>query len=135
MNKRRLLKLADLLEADAKNKKGIKFDFGDWGTVSNLKEPLSCGTRACAMGLAGLSGAFRRAGLKCKIAKCGFVELQMGRETDPIEIAARLFDIDADDAFSLFIPGGGHRQRIVGSVAEKQVAKHIRDFVAGKAQP
>lgn len=35
MNKRRLLKLADLLEADARNRKGIKFDLGSVGGASD----------------------------------------------------------------------------------------------------
>ena len=56
MNKKRLLKLADLLEADAKNKKGIKFDYWATANLADPKEPISCGTSACAMGLAALSG-------------------------------------------------------------------------------
>jgi len=66
MNKRRLLKLADLLEADAKNKKGVKFDLGTWGNLNEgtpEEEVISCGTTACAAGLAAMSGAFKKEGL------------------------------------------------------------------------
>jgi hypothetical protein len=61
VNKKRLLKLADLLEADAKNRKGIKFDLGtvamssaeDGNFIKGELEPsVSCNTVACAMGLA-----------------------------------------------------------------------------------
>ena len=65
MNKRRLLKLADLLEADAENKTGVQFDLKGWGHSHDDDTPVavSCGTTACAMGLAVLSGAFADAGL------------------------------------------------------------------------
>lgn len=71
--KRRALKLADLLEKDAKNKKGIRFDLSTVFTATALEEgkdipsdyvpEVSCGTTACAMGLAAISGEFKRAGL------------------------------------------------------------------------
>lgn len=69
MNKRRLLKLADLLVKDARTKKGIRFSMD---VVIARKNPeagavkMDCGTTGCAMGLAAVSGAFKRAGLSCK---------------------------------------------------------------------
>lgn len=132
MNKRRLLKLADLLEADAKNKNGIRFDLGDWGTIDDETSPLSCGTTACAMGLAVVSGAFKRAGLR---AFSG-VDLTPVMPGDAIGVAAaaNLFGISYDAADWLFTPSyyGGYTK---GSVVELKVAKRIRDFVAGKASP
>ena len=44
MNKKRLLKLADLLEADANNPKGIKFDMGTWGDGKGEVADVSCRT-------------------------------------------------------------------------------------------
>src|SRR5258706_528932 len=103
MNKRRLLKLADLLEADAKNKNGIKFDMADWGLVADPENPLSCGTDACAMGLAALSGAFRRAGLTASTPAGGRISFfWRGHESDGISAATKLFDIDRNDATDLF---------------------------------
>ncbi len=58
MNKRRLLTLACLLEKDAKNKNGIQFDLNAWGYAPSGKPTLDCGTQACAVGLAAISGKF-----------------------------------------------------------------------------
>lgn len=126
MNKRRLLKLADLLEADAKNKNGIKFDMGLWGQVGDLKKPLSCGTTACAMGLAALSGEFKRAGLSYKLAGRQLLIRFKGRG-DSVQAAARLFDISHKDAEYLFIWSGG-----TGAQGERRAAERVRSFVAGK---
>lgn len=84
--KRRLLKLADMLEADAKNKKRIKFDLDFVGEPSSGEERMahwvgkikwkpevSCGTTACAMGLASISGEFKKAGLSYSVAGDGYL--------------------------------------------------------------
>lgn len=136
MNKRRLLKLADLLEADAKNKKGIKFDFGDWGAITNKDQPMSCGTYACALGLAALSGQFKRDGLDYGLKAGAFshhIHFKWnGKETSPLMAARRLFDISPKHAEYLFIPHDFNNQ---GAGAERRVAKRIRNFVAGKVSP
>lgn len=86
MNKRRLLKLADLLEEDAANAKGVKFDlrvvachakkhkeaptspYDDGRYFRPGERPtLDCGTAAGAVGLAVLSGAFKRQGFTYQI--------------------------------------------------------------------
>ncbi len=74
-----LLRFADLLEADANNPEGVKFDLGAWAQDSRLDlnkmspdeveqllypttietVPVNCGTAACALGLAAISGAFK----------------------------------------------------------------------------
>jgi hypothetical protein len=136
MNKRRLLKLADLLEADAKNKKGIKFDYWTTAKVEEAKDPISCGTSACAMGLAAISGAFKREGLGYRLPPANLSEIIFtwkGRKTDYDKAAILLFDISDDEANLLFLPGRTTETR--GAVAERQVAKLIRDFVAGKVAP
>ena len=127
MNKLRLLKLADLLEADAKNKKGIQFDMTDWGTVSDHKKPLSCGTQACAMGLAALSGAFKRAGLEAKIDEGGYLRFKWkGRHVKGFDAGRHLFDIDEYESDMLFGLHGGETE---GSKVERAKAKQIRRFV------
>lgn len=135
MNKRRLLKLADLLEADAKNKKGIKFDLGTWGYVKDGTKPVSCGTKACAMGLAALSGAFKRHGLSYTLDG-GFVDISIGGIHGGFSSGAKLFDISFDESHWLFDPMSYPASaRTTGVSGEKLVAKRIRDFVAGKAAP
>jgi hypothetical protein len=128
MHKRRLLKLADLLEADAKNKKGVKFDMGNWGWTDDAKNPLSCGTSACAMGLAALSGKFKRAGLTYKFHGPALHFCWNGRDIDGIEAAEQLFEIDSSDAWDFFLPKEGEPDE--GAKAERALAKRIRKFVA-----
>jgi hypothetical protein len=124
MNKKRLLKLADLLEADADNSKGVKFDMEDWVVMTNPKKPISCGTVACAMGLAALSGAFKRAGLGYKIDREWGIEVTMHGAGSGIKSAAELFDISFDEAEYLFVEQTGK-----GARGERKIAKLLRKFV------
>lgn len=136
MNKRRLLKLADLLEADAKNEKGIQFDIGTWGETNTAKVGMNCGTKACAMGLAALSGAFKRAGLTFKTHRYGDVlEIDVMCKGDfGLGAASNLFDIEYSEAETLFTPSA-YPGRETGTVGELAVAARIREFVAGKLAP
>ena len=135
MNKRRLLKLADLLDADAKNKKGVQFDLTTWaGKVSKRGElpEVSCGTQACAMGLAVISGAFKRAGLTALYDKnyigLGYAVIpKFGRKAG-YAAAESLFDISAQQARHLFSPA--HYENRKGAKAEMAVAQRIRQLVA-----
>ena len=138
MNKRRLLKLADLLEADARSKKGIKFDMGTWGDSRDGPPGVNCGTSACAMGLAALSGVFRRQGLKAKVIHSGAfgvydVEVMFGRSKGH-KAAVRLFNIADAEARFLFMPSS-YDGWVKEAESERVVAKRIRDFVAGKVAP
>jgi hypothetical protein len=135
VNKRRLLKLADLLEADAKNKKGIKFDLGTWGNSDDDEVSVSCGTTACAMGLAVVSGAFKRAGLTNHYSDnadsiCPRFDGYVG-----FAAAAALFDIEYNAATFLFEDTFYPEHKKRGAAGERYVAKRIRDFVAGKVTP
>lgn len=133
MNKRRLLKLADLLDADSKNKKGICFDFTLWGEVEDEHNPVSCGTTACALGLAAVSGVFKKQGLKYRV-RGGCLGIGFKRTWHPATVAARFFDITLSDAYELFVHSSG-LPSAAGAKAERAVAKRIRNFVAGKASP
>lgn len=136
MNKRRLLKLADLLEADAKNKKGIKFDLGTWGRSDAGEPSVSCGTTACAMGLAVASGAFKRAGLTNYFG--GDDEWRICPEfggEQGFYAAAKLFAIRPSDSEFLFSDDHYPDNKRKGAASERFVAKRIRDFVAGKVAP
>jgi len=143
---KRLLKLADLLEADADNPEGIKFNMGTWGQAEEgTKLALSCGTEACAMGVAALSKAFHKQGLRYKTTKIieydrrgkvhHIVELEIYHvdalhDDDPILAAAHLFGISQNEANKLFMPSGDSPNK--GKRAEKKVASKIRAFVTSK---
>lgn len=144
MNKRRLLKLAELLESDAKKRKGIKFDLTEWGTINDPKAPISCGTTACAMGLAALSGAFAGEGLKYSLSHHGTLYISLGGKAGYADggfsSAATLFEISGPEADWLFdypsyAGAFGVMPKVTGAAGERMVAKRIRDFVAGKAAP
>lgn len=149
MHKDRLLKLADLLEADAANPKGLKFDLGSWVAPADRWSfeqkpdaatiPISCGTSACAMGLAVLSGAFAEYGLTSAIIEREGPEAgkfnyllfpQLGHATG-FEAAEVLFAINDGDSRYLFDPDFYSADRHVGAEAERDVAARIRDFVVG----
>lgn len=139
MNKRRLLKLADLLEADAKNKKGMRFDLNIVGFSYDVEETgavrLDCSTAACAMGLASLSGAFKRAGLSYVYTGGWLNNISTtinGRKVMYDRAAMRIFGISLRQADFLFTPSFYPDDKLTGAIGERFVAKRIRDFVAGK---
>lgn len=146
MNKKRLLKLADLLEADAKKKKGVKFNLSLWGKVDVIDPDqvpktvkVDCGTTACAIGLACISGAFKRAGLRAvtvsKNATGGNnIKPAFGqyREWSAVQ---EFFGLNFDALRFLFTNAWYDHENMDGARGEKIVAKRIRDFVAGKATP
>ena len=144
-----LLRLADLLETDAHNPKGAQFDLGVWGIhVGEKPEDMpSCGTKACAMGLARARDLFIREGMlpyikdarepfiplfvdpQCPI---GFEEVMVG--FDAIEA---LFNITHEEAIWLFTGGAYKRDKIAVCEAEGElaVAARIKAFVAGEQSP
>lgn len=141
MNKRRLLKLADLLEADAKRKRGVQFDLGTWGEFDSGEPAVSCNTTACAMGLAALSGAFARQGLGYRTRKPygpdeegGSIDITFKGAGDDMKATVALFGIHYAEAAWLFTPDA-YDDETTGAKAERMVAKRIRDFVNGKARP
>jgi hypothetical protein len=135
VNKRRLLKLADLLETDAKNRKGIRFDLSTWGNVEAADKPvLSCNTTACAMGLAAISGIFKKQGLDYELTPSGNIAIHVKGAYGGFSAAAELFSISHDESDWLFdYPSYGEAATLTGAKGERMVAKRIRDFVAGKA--
>lgn len=131
MKKRALLKLVDLLQADAKKKTGIQFDFSSWGLTRSPKKLLSCETTACAMGLAVISGEFADLQPNLAYLRAGSIRATYrGRAVSMIEAAQKVFGLTTTDAKSLFVHRDGLRF-IRGANAERAVAKRIREFVAG----
>lgn len=147
MNKRRLLKLADLLEADAANKKGAAFDLGTWAKKKDEDGyydayaftpgetvPVSCNTAACAWGLAAISGAFKRSGVGYKIEDNGYL-VPTYDDLEDFDAAEAFFDINETQADFLFEGIHYPDNKTKGAAGERYVAKRIRDFVAGKVAP
>lgn len=135
MNKKRLLKLADLLEADAKNKKGVKFDLVSWGENRNVDPdrpvPVSCGTTACAVGLACISGAFKDEGLtyaRGSVAKKLIVPVFDNDRG--LWAAQNFFEIGYGEFDKLFTDTSYPKNQRKGAVGERAVAKRIREMVA-----
>lgn len=153
VGRRRLLKLADLLTADARSKTGIRFNLKviaersvprieqqSWGGTFEDKDfrpkdipTVDCGTTACAWGLATLSGAFKRSGLRYRIDASGFTPIY--RRSKDMAAARVFFDLSVLEMEWLFTPNYYHGLPIEGAIGERVVAKRIRDFVAGRASP
>jgi hypothetical protein len=135
-----LLKLADLLESEAENKEGVNFDLHYWaapeeGMHFKNKEvaiPMSCQTRACAMGLAAISGAFKDEGLTYELeysrSANGFIMHPVYNGHRGFDAAAELFGIEDEDAIRLFSPD--LYTVTTGADAEREVASRIRQLVS-----
>lgn len=144
VGRRRLLKLAGMLDEDAKKETGIKFDLGLWGCVldaglEDVPEEISvnCGTAACAVGLACISGKFKRAGLTYRAQSKDSLG---GNNFQPVfgldegfDAVKNFFAISYREAEHLFSYTAYPDTR--GAAAERAVAKRIRSFVAGRAAP
>lgn len=155
----RLLRLSDLLDRDAANEKGVKFDLGTWADKSdhsnwleNSPVPVDCGTTACAMGLAAISGEFAKEGLIAHfepVAPWNNVPYGpplhytlypmivttdyrgIARNCSGFEAAEKLFNITEDDAHYLF-DSDSYEGTPRGAEGERFVAQRIRDFTEGK---
>jgi hypothetical protein len=150
MHRDLLLRLADGLEKDAAKPDGIKFDLGTWAGPSDQPYgywpmgeppvepvPVSCGTTACALGFAAISGLFKAEGLKyefCDVSTFGkdrlLLEPSFYGHTG-FNAGAYLFDITMDDSRYLFDPDcydGTPRE----AEGELLVAARIRAFADGK---
>jgi hypothetical protein len=139
LQKRRLLKLAVLLKADAKNKKGIRFDIDNVGRKVNGKDfnpkevvPLDCSTSACAMGLASISGAFKKQGLGYKVDGYNIWNTFNGKLVDFDLAAMRLFGVTREQAYYLFAPFTYPFEKREGAAAEREVVRRIKRVVEGK---
>lgn len=148
MNKRRLLKLAKLLEADAKKPKGVKFDLETWGQTEKAHQfvKADCGTQACAVGLACVSGSFKNEGLRFGLDDKGLIYPEVDnpgfsglfyepRSITGEEAVKHFFDLTKREARFLFFPQKYPKTKTRGQVGELYVAKRIRDFVAGTVVP
>lgn len=154
MKKKRLLKLAALLRADAANKKGLQFNMSHWAAPTGrfnsvfYEEPkklpeVSCGTSGCALGLAVLSGAFKRAGLTALyhdnnrngiIMEPAIADPEYGTRTG-FDAAMTLFGITPTQSWYLFGPTYYPKEYRTAAKGERYVAKRIERFVELGAIP
>lgn len=130
----RLKKLRKLLYADARKKTGVKFDLGTWAHPSNdqknlLESPpgLDCNTTACAIGLACLSGKFKRAGLGFNIHYRTIVPTY--KHYTQFQAAEQFFGLTSYQASKLF--SNANYPICRGAEAERAVAKRITEFLTG----
>lgn len=128
-----LLKLADMLEADAANPSGLKFDMHNWGMTQAWGDQpeLSCGTTGCAFGLAAISDQFE--GLTFSMSG-NYMHPQFRRADgvmlEDYEAAKELFDITVEQSHQLFCPDYYPSDKLEGADSEKFVAARIRQLVA-----
>lgn len=142
MRKKRLLKLADVVER-AIEAKAVKFDLTTWG--HNDREAvieMSCGTTACLLGTAALSGEFKGAGMGYCVRKYddgsgAEMDITFARgapfqdgHMNTFANAAWFFGITRDEAQFLFDPRWYPNIRHHGKGAARYAIKRVRDFVA-----
>jgi hypothetical protein len=150
-----LLKLADLLEEDANNKKGIKFNLEVVCEPADLDlttdhpsalgfgkdgPTLNCKTAACAMGLAAISGKFKNLGYELNADINGqFYNIEVIYKRSEGDLytgfdsaAAAMFDLEWEDVQYLFVSDYYPAKYSKGKKGELAVAKRIREFVKGK---
>jgi hypothetical protein len=126
----RLLKLAAFLEKLPRK----RFDYGKWARwdstdAADLSGAPSCGTAACALGWATTMPAFRRLGLYMNSpGNIWAIPAVRGTKRYGIDAARRIFGISGSDAMRLFVAGEFNGLSV--DATAKQVAKHIRKFVA-----
>lgn len=142
--KRRLLKLADFLDKLPRK----RFDYSHWaGKDWGGKSDLSCGTTACALGWATTIPSLRKAGLRLAVNIIfGVPAVCLKRHLDnrywvsldtSAEAAREVFGLDYKEFETLFVPRQCEDDDftpnpLVSNATPKQVANHIRKFVAKK---
>lgn len=137
MHKKRLLKLADLVEQSVEKshgRKGFQFDMDHWGKVNLTKSDdakLDCGTSACMMGIAAVSGSFKRAGLRYNVVPSsyqptGWLKIYTTTEEHGgIASAMKVFGINEAEAAFLFLD----ETNTTGKRGARYHAKRVRKFV------
>jgi len=147
-----LLRGAEVLEADALNPEGIKFDLGTWAADARINlvngyldpttkkykykdneiVPVNCGTQACAFGLFALSEAFKEEGLGYKII--GGTLRPMLKKGDgeffDWDAVNLLFDLDDGQSQRLFSAANYDQDQRQGATGELAVAARIRQLIA-----
>lgn len=149
MKRERLEKFAALLEADANDPQGATFNLRGWAGTFNSKTgpnwtfdkitdqiPINCGTTACALGLAAISGIFKDEGLTFRIGHEGnllpvYLDPSKSKMWMGYEAAQKFFDISSNTAYRLLSPDYYPETLQDGSASELEVARRIRLLLSG----
>lgn len=146
MKKARLMRLVKLLRKDAANKNGVRFNLAIWARPSEPRcrwhktpadIPVNCGTSACAMGLAVISGEFEKEGLRARFDYRSYdivMHPALGTFVG-LDAAAALFGIDYVEASWLFSPAYYQSTLRKGAKGERAVADRIAKFVRDGGLP
>lgn len=162
----RLERMRDLLRHDAANPTGVKFDLGGWAgpadgnagsssywdlpegvtmvdryysDLAPIKVDVSCGTAACAFGLAAISGEFAAEGLTYSFmmrsdgSGQGILMPTLPSKwgnAHGLMAAANLFNISPEDTSYFFDPEH-YDGTPKGAEGELMVAQRIDDFING----
>lgn len=147
--KKRLERMAKLLDDNADNPEGIRFNIHQWAgpapgsdtdgyfpTKARIK--VDCGTMACGMGLAAISGEFEEEGLSYTLTgmEGHYMLLPIfqpnGKSLDEgYNAAEALFGIDLADAEYLFSGDCYPHLLHKGAKGERYMAQRIRNYLAG----
>jgi hypothetical protein len=132
MNRERLKRLAMLLD-DYRDQNMPRFDLQNWGISETQRGGFlwlrqnTCGTAACAVGLACRSGVFSVEGLTYSSDKNGGLTPIFG-ELEGWNAVKSFFDVDQDQAVRLFAE---HSYAVTeGEAAAQAVAARIRQMIA-----
>ena len=132
MNRERLKRLAMLLD-DYRDKNMPRFDLQSWGISETQRGGFlwlrqhTCGTAACAVGLACGSGVFSGEGLTYSSDKNGGLTPIFG-ELEGWNAVKSFFDVDQEQAVRLFAE---HSYAVTeGEAAAQAVAARIRQMIA-----
>lgn len=136
---KRLLLLADFLEKLPRK----RFDYSSWvGEGWQGASDLSCGTTACALGWAAVMPEFRRLGLRlvkgerdvlgCMVMNHHVLNKKTGSEGE--DAAIEVFGLTWEQSCFVFNPSYSYFDAMSpdANATPKQVARHIRKFVAGQ---
>lgn len=152
MYKKRLERLATLLDDNAANPEGIRFNIRQWAGPADGHETdghfptkekikVDCGTMACGMGLAAISGVFKKEGLGYTLTGTeGHYMLlptfqEDGNSLDEgYDAAEALFGIDLADAEYLFSGDCYPHLLHKGAKGERYMAQRIRNFIDGNIE-
>lgn len=137
MNHERLERLAVILD-EYRDNGAPRFDLQSWGATKTQRGGLlwlrqhTCGTAACAVGLACGSGIFKDEGLTYNSDEKGGLTPIFG-ELEGWSAAKSFFDLDQEQAVRLFAE---HSYDVTeGEAAAKAVATRIREMIASHAAP
>lgn len=129
-----LLRLANLLERNAANPQGMRFDLNGWAKPSTARwstydarhfpediksVPVSCDTTGCAMGLAAISGEFFNEGLFWELKDTRLLPVMKGKETG-YAAAAKLFKLNMNKSY------GSHDEYTIAEVLFDQACYSIK---------